>query len=105
MCEWGKTRTVNVIRRNNPYIDDGWHQIQVDSCIADYVQRLNDQGIITLGCCCGHDKPELPTPNVVISKESIPLLDALEYKYESVDEQFGYHDEMVRHFIPEANGE
>ncbi|WP_143083056.1 hypothetical protein [Salibacterium qingdaonense] len=28
--------------------------VRVDACIADEVQQLNDQGIVTLGCCCNH---------------------------------------------------
>lgn len=28
--------------------------VGVDACIADIVQALNDAGIETAGCCCGH---------------------------------------------------
>ena len=30
--------------------------VPVDSCIAAEVQKLNDAGILTLSCCCGHGK-------------------------------------------------
>jgi hypothetical protein len=26
----------------------------VDACIAPLVQAMNDRGVHTLGCCCGH---------------------------------------------------
>ncbi|MGD7046962.1 hypothetical protein ACQCU9_01930 [Rossellomorea marisflavi] len=29
-------------------------EVPVDECIADEIQRLNDSGVITYGCCCGH---------------------------------------------------
>lgn len=31
---------------------------KVDACIAPLVQMLNDYGIETLGCCCGHGKED-----------------------------------------------
>jgi hypothetical protein len=79
MCKWGTYRKIHVIRRNNPFIEDGWHEISVDSCIADEVQMLNDNGVITLGCCCGHFKGE---PNCLIDPESIEKCKELGYKPE-----------------------
>ena len=39
-----KTKTVEII-----------HKIDVDICIADEIERLNNvHGIFTLACCCGH---------------------------------------------------
>lgn len=35
-----------------------WCRKGVDSCIAPIVQALNDAGIYTSGCCCGHGKEE-----------------------------------------------
>jgi len=67
MCEWGTDAFIYVIRRNHPDIPDGWHLMAVDACIADYVQRMNDLGIITMGCCCGHGKTE---PQVSVAWES-----------------------------------
>lgn len=43
MCEWG-TNTEIEIRRT----------VMVDSCIAPQIMALNDQGVHTTGCCCGH---------------------------------------------------
>lgn len=33
-----------------------WDDKGVDACIAPIVQALNDAGILTAGCCCGHGK-------------------------------------------------
>jgi hypothetical protein len=34
----------------------GRTEIEVDACIAPLVQALNDAGVHTVGCCCGHFK-------------------------------------------------
>jgi hypothetical protein len=31
-----------------------WKMTEVDRCIAPIVKALNDSGIYTSGCCCGH---------------------------------------------------
>jgi hypothetical protein len=31
-------------------------EIAVDACMAPLVQILNDYGIHTVGCCCGHGR-------------------------------------------------
>jgi hypothetical protein len=48
MCRHGTYKKVRVINNQNN------KEILVDACIADEIQWLNDQGIFTLGCCCGH---------------------------------------------------
>jgi len=45
MCEWGTDREV-VIRR----------RVAVDACIAAEIEWMNDLGVHTTGCCCGHGK-------------------------------------------------
>lgn len=78
MCKWGTDTTIYVIRRNNDTIPDGWHAIAVDFCIAEYVQEMNNRGIITLGCCCGHGK----APAVVlVALESADLMDRYGYAH------------------------
>ncbi|MDQ0299657.1 hypothetical protein J2S78_002077 [Salibacterium salarium] len=49
MCLYGVYKKVYVI---NP--DQSNTEVFVDACISDEIQQLNDQGIITLGCCCNH---------------------------------------------------
>lgn len=58
MCEWG----TNVTLRVPVHPDDShtgefrWDDRAIDLCIAPIVQALNDAGILTRGCCCGHGK-------------------------------------------------
>lgn len=35
---------------------DDWSEQEIDRCIAPLVQALNDGGILTSSCCCGHGK-------------------------------------------------
>ena len=77
MCKHGTLEPVTVIRRANPFVDDGAHVIHVDSCIADEIQRLNHNGIITEQCCCGHGKSK---PNCLISLESKERAEELGYR-------------------------
>lgn len=51
MCYEGTYEWVNVIN-----IDQANNLVKVDACIADEIQWLNNQGVITLGSCCGHGK-------------------------------------------------
>lgn len=64
----------------------------VDACIADYVQKMNDLGIETVGCCCGHG---LGTGDVLIRPESESLLQQHGYSFTLY--QFG----LLRHEIKE----
>ena len=41
---------------NKRFPDSFTKEVEVDSCIADIVQALNDAGIDTAGSCCGHGK-------------------------------------------------
>lgn len=50
MCKHGTYKTVKVINSQNHKI------VKVDACIADEIQFLNDCGVVTLGCCCGHGR-------------------------------------------------
>ncbi len=58
MCEWGTTVPLEVTLP--PRLSStGRKKIcvkPVDSCIAPIVKALNDAGILTTGCCCGHGK-------------------------------------------------
>lgn len=47
MCEWGND--VQVTLPSGKMVD-------VDSCIAAFVDRLNKAGIDTVASCCGHGK-------------------------------------------------
>lgn len=93
MCKWGTDRLIYVIRHANPDVPDGWHPVYVDACIAGYVQRMNDQGIITTACCCGHGKGP---GSVLVATESVPLLDRYGYEYHAYNDR----EDVVEHSLP-----
>jgi hypothetical protein len=89
MCKHGTHKNVTVVNPNQ-----NKKTILVDACIADEIQCLNDQGVITLGCCCGHGlagqvtewengfgkwKGHHEPPHALIDKESIKLVKELGY--------------------------
>ena len=51
MCEWGNTTKIKLMKlqRGSMYAD-------VDACIAQIVQALNNAGIETIASCCGHNR-------------------------------------------------
>jgi len=90
MCKHGTYKNITII---NP--EQGRKIISVDACIAEEVQHLNKQGVITLGCCCGHGlagqvtewendfgkwKGHHEPPNTLISESSIEIAKKLGYK-------------------------
>jgi hypothetical protein len=89
MCLQGVYKWVNVINEQQN------QRVKVDACIADEIQDLNDQGIITLGCCCGHGrageviewenafgrwKGYADPPSVLIQEESVEEARRLGYR-------------------------
>lgn len=42
-------------------------KISIDACIANVIGHLWHNGIITLGCCCGHDKLD---PSIILEQSS-----------------------------------
>lgn len=65
---------VNVIHDMNPPRENS---VLVDSCIAYEIQQLNDMGVKTLGCCCGHGNA---LPQCLIDATSISKCINLGYK-------------------------
>lgn len=58
MCKWG---TEIIIELQIPdYLSHTGEKyikkVAIDSCIASIVKALNDNGIHTIACCCGHGK-------------------------------------------------
>ena len=82
MCETGKTTTILI----------NGESIEIDSCIADIVIALNQGGIVTIECCCGHneyqgtiflqDGRELEIINTLVSED-----DSIEDMKEYIEEQ------------------
>jgi len=66
MCNHNTLKEVVIERR-----------VWVDECISDAIVRLNQQGIYTTGCCCGHGKAE---PTAVILPSSVKRAENLGYE-------------------------
>ena len=89
ICKHGTYKTVKIINKQNK------SEVWVDACIAEEIQMLNDKGVITLGCCCGHGKAgqiveyenaygkwreHCQPPTALIREESVQLSEKLGYK-------------------------
>ena len=64
MCKWGKDKKVKVIHTNKI--------VKVDKCLAQLIKILNQYGIETLACCCGHGKTS--HSSIRINSKNIELL-------------------------------
>lgn len=53
MCKWNNTETVKL---QIPQAVSKRNVCEVDSCIVEIVQALNDGGVLTIASCCGHGK-------------------------------------------------
>jgi hypothetical protein len=60
MCKWGNTVNLNVpIPAQDSHTSEfRWASKPIDRCIAPIVQALNDSGIYTRSCCCGHGEQD-----------------------------------------------
>lgn len=60
MCEWGNTTNLKVpIPASMSHTcESRWDTKPIDRCIAPIIQALNDAGIHTTSCCCGHGKTD-----------------------------------------------
>lgn len=60
MCEWGDTLNVLVpIPAEASHTGKfRWDKKPIDRCLVPFVKALNDAGLYTGGCCCGHDNPD-----------------------------------------------
>lgn len=52
-------------------------QVSVDACLADEIMHLWERGIITTGCCCGHNKGE---PYIGVLPEFERVMVSIGYK-------------------------
>lgn len=58
MCDWGATVNLRVrIPAESSHTGAArWDTKAIDRCLVPLVQALNDAGLYTAGCCCGHGK-------------------------------------------------
>lgn len=58
----------------------------IDPCIMEEIQMLWDKGIMTYGCCCGHNQPPME-PYVNVDDENIDQMLAMGYVQEHWDKE------------------
>lgn len=98
MCKWGNNLLIPVSslvypkhRYANPKWIDYHGGIPVDACIKPEIEKLIQQGVITLGCCCGHGKSLYGT--CLIHKDSVKLVKQLGYQpYKFRPDEKGFED-------------
>lgn len=54
-------------------------QVAIDECLADEIQVLWYQGIITLSCCCGHNIRKFQ-PYIAVDTDSVDAMHKLGYR-------------------------
>ncbi len=64
-------------RKVNPYLGP---RIALDRCVAEEVQALWKQGIVTNGCCCGHNLGTI-SPYIGVRAQDVWLMRALGYEH------------------------
>lgn len=69
MCKWGNDKNIKLAYPNE---HSGRVEVGVDECLANLIQELNNHGIHTLNCCCGHGKGN---GGILIHSDSYKILD------------------------------
>ena len=65
------------------YVTIPGYNISCDKCLAGEIKMLNDFGIKTIGCCCGHQKL---CGYIQVSPEYVSKMQELGYKQSRQDE-------------------
>lgn len=90
-------------KRNSTRIKIKGKVIRVDKCMKNVIEYLNNRGILTLACCCGHGK--YPPSIVVFELRIKALVDAVElfsWKHIPRKVKFYKKDKDGYFFIPET---
>lgn len=84
MCKWGTRTKVKLMqpslqgytlerhKKNAERLELEIDEELIDSCIAPLVRMLNDYGIRTMSCCCGHGKTA--NSSIRISAQNVQVL-------------------------------
>ncbi len=70
----------------------------IDPCMKEFIFRLNQYGIDTRGCCCGHKK----YPMTVVVKDSAGFYDIISGVEIPRKKRFYKKDKQGYYFIPEV---
>lgn len=75
MCKWNNGGVV--VKSPDWLKAEGRESVCIDECITGTIQALWNAGVVTLGCCCGHDR----SPCTVIIESSLnPAMLATAYR-------------------------
>ena len=85
MCEHGNQVAVKAPNWS------GKESISIDSCIVDQIQALWDAGVVTQGCCCGHNQREC---SVIIEHHFEPFDISIAYDILNRDIERRWHLEQ-----------
>ena len=85
MCE---CKDVEVGSYDNQLMLKNWwngKDVCIDKCLVEEIQSLWNKGIITTGCCCGHNKAE---PYINVHEDYENIMEEV-FCYEYTINQFG----------------
>ncbi len=72
--------------------------IRVDGCMANIIKYLNDFGIETKGCCCGHGR----YPMTIVVEANGKLIEIVSGKTINRTRRFYLTDSDGLYFVPET---
>lgn len=78
MCQWGTSEILEVtIPAHLSYTgSERKKMVDIDACIAPIIKALNDGGVVTIACCCGHGK----RPGSIVLADGREFIIALDYE-------------------------
>jgi hypothetical protein len=59
------------------FVIDKGKAVKVDACIADEIREINEAGVYTAGCCCGHGNGD---PHALIHGGSVEHARSIGYE-------------------------
>lgn len=68
--------------------------VPVDPCLADEVRELWEMGIVTTGCCCGHNLKKYD-PYIGVREDFIPKMKELGYRVAYNSARPGDEDQFI----------
>lgn len=74
-------------------------QIRIDKCMANIILFLNEKGIKTLACCCGHN---IYIPSIVIQENNNTIREIFSGKIINRNKNFYKEDRRGFSYIPEC---
>jgi len=71
---------------------------EIDECMKEFIFRLNQYGVETISCCCGHGK----YPMTIVVEDSAGIFDIVSGKEIPRKKKFYKKDKQGYYYIPEV---